>query len=117
MKDIFTLNFTKSTSGELIRAQRTGFGLTLKDLCEATGVLPSYLSAIETGRSPIGPELAYILAAALGLSAKMILMPRGYESPFKNRISTVEKKMKIILSRKESSQNQRWKKLVANSLK
>lgn len=53
---------------EHIRRLRIAKGLLQTDLCNATGICPSTLSRIESGRSLPSLEVAARLAVALGIT-------------------------------------------------
>src|SRR6184192_652579 len=81
VKNFFDLEQVKATPGQVVRAFRTNFGLTLKELEEITGVSYPNLSAIEHDRLDVGVRRAVLLAAAFGIEPQQILFPQGYRRP------------------------------------
>jgi transcriptional regulator with XRE-family HTH domain len=100
MKNFFSLDFPKSSPGQIIRAHRKNFGITLKELEEVTGIAESNLSAIETGNTVLGPERAHIIGAALGLDPEIILFPEGFKGEFQKKLETVRANAKRVLFKK-----------------
>lgn len=81
MKNFLELALVKATPGQVVRAFRKNFDLTLKELEQITGVSYTNLSAIENDRVDIGVRRAVLLAAAFGIEPQQLLFPRGYERP------------------------------------
>ena len=63
----------------VLRSLRKKRGLTLKDVSEAVGIVPSHLSRIETGMQVPSPDVARKLAVFFkGKVSEMdILYPKG----------------------------------------
>ena len=81
MKDFFSLKQVMTSPGETVRALRTNFQLTLKDMEKVTGISESNLSAIERNRLDIGVKRAVLIAAAFGIEPAALLFPPGYQRP------------------------------------
>lgn len=60
---------TRVPIGDRIRTQRRNAGVTQRDLAEAVGVSPAYLSLIESDKRQIGGRLLHRIAERLGVSA------------------------------------------------
>jgi transcriptional regulator with XRE-family HTH domain len=103
MKDFLELfKDLKATPGEVIRAHRKNFHITLKELAQATGVAESNLSLIENDKIEIGLRRAVLIAAALGISPSSILFPPGYESSYSKETEKVHKRAsKLFLSKRK----------------
>ena len=100
MKDFFSLKLPTATPGRVIRAHRKNAGLTLKDLCEMTGIAESNLSAIERDRMVLGPERAHMIGAALGLDVEIILCPNGYKGEFQRKLDVVRERSEHLFKEK-----------------
>jgi transcriptional regulator with XRE-family HTH domain len=61
------------TRGATIRRHRYAQGMNGKQLAEKVGITASYLSGIERGRNPGGPETLAKIAAALGVDAAELI--------------------------------------------
>jgi transcriptional regulator with XRE-family HTH domain len=68
------------STGDLIKAFRTNFGIKQDDMAHACKISQANLSAIEKNRREVGPRIALRLAAFMGLSPDVILYPNGYEA-------------------------------------
>src|SRR6218665_3118429 len=68
------------TTGDLIKAFRTNFGIKQDDMAHACKISQANFSAIEKNRREVGPRVALKLAAFMGLSPDIILYPNGYEA-------------------------------------
>lgn len=68
------------TTGDLIKAFRTNFGIKQDDMAHACKLSQANLSAIEQNRREVGPRVALKLAAFMGLSPDVVLYPGGYEA-------------------------------------
>jgi transcriptional regulator with XRE-family HTH domain len=100
MKNFFDLDQVKATPGQVVRAFRTNFGLTLKELEEITGVSYTNLSAIEHDRTDIGVHRAVLLAAAFGIEPQQILFPQGYVRPDHHDAQRVRYRAKRLIEKK-----------------
>ncbi len=100
MKNFFDLAQVKATPGRIVRAFRTNFGLTLKELEQITGVSYTNLSAIEHDRIDVGVRRAVLLAAALGIEPHQILFPQGYVRPEHRDVERVRIRAKRLLEKK-----------------
>lgn len=83
------LKQVRVTPGELVRAFRNNFKITLQDLEVITGIKKSNLSAIENNKVELGVRRAVLLAAALGLEPEDILFPNGYEVSYAKEVKAV----------------------------
>jgi transcriptional regulator with XRE-family HTH domain len=68
------------TTGDLIKAFRTNFGIKQDDMAHACKISQANFSAIEKNRREVGPRIALKLAAFMGLSPDVVLYPNGYEA-------------------------------------
>ena len=100
MKNFFDLNLIKATPGRVVRAFRTNFGLTLKELEHITGVSYTNLSAIEHDRIDVGVRRAVLLAAAFGIDPQQILFPHGYVRPDHHDVEQVRTRAKRLIEKK-----------------
>ena len=100
MKNFFDLEQVKATPGQVVRAFRTNFGLTLKELEEVTGVGYPNLSAIEHDRIDVGVRRAVLIAAAFGIEPQQILFPHGYVRPEHRAAELVRTRAKRLLEKK-----------------
>jgi len=100
MKNFFDLAQVKATPGQIVRAFRTNFGLTLKELEQITGVSYTNLSAIEHDRIDVGVRRAVLLAAAFGIEPQQILFPKGYVRPEHRDAERVRTRAKRIIEKK-----------------
>lgn len=81
MKKIDRSEFVKAkvhvhvTPGEMLKKLREFHGMTQKELADATGIIQSNLSALESGARQIGRERALLLAKALKVHPAVILFP------------------------------------------
>jgi transcriptional regulator with XRE-family HTH domain len=100
MKNFFDLPQVKATPGQIVRAFRTNFGLTLKELEQITGVSYTNLSAIEHDRVDVGVRRAVLLAAAFGIRPEQILFPQGYVRPDHKDVERVRTRAKRLIEKK-----------------
>ena len=101
MQDLLELlKDQKNTPGGVIRAHRTNFKITLKELSKATGIAESNLSLIENDKVEIGVKRATLIGAALGIDPAFIMFPNGYE-PFKAEKERVQKAARKMFSGKK----------------
>ena len=103
MKSFFDLQQVKATPGQIVRAFRTNFGLTLKELEQITGVNYTNLSAIEHDRVDVGVRRAVLLAAAFGIEPEQILFPRGYMRLEHKAVERVRTRAKRLIEKKRNS--------------
>ena len=101
MKDFFDLPQVKSTPGQIVRAFRTNFCLTLRELEYVTGISYTNLSAIEHDRIEIGVRRAVLIAAAFGIDPGRILFPRGYLRPDHRDAERVRSRAKRVFAEKD----------------
>lgn len=88
----------KLTPGMVIRAKRKNFGITQKEVAEATGITESNISKYENDHEPIGYVQATKIGLAIGLSPLTILFPEGIEKD--ERFTEVAKKGGKLLKSK-----------------
>ena len=100
MKNFFDLEQVRATPGQVVRAFRTNFRLTLKELEEITGVSYTNLSAIEHDRLDVGVRRAVLLAAAFGIEPQQILFPQGYRRPDHREAERVRERAKRLIDKK-----------------
>lgn len=100
MKKFFDLQQVQATPGQIVRAFRTNFGLTLKELEEITGLSYTNLSAIENDRVDMGVRRAVLLAAAFGIQPEQILFPHGYTRPEYKDAERVRTRAKRLIEKK-----------------
>jgi transcriptional regulator with XRE-family HTH domain len=100
MKNFFDLPQVKATPGQIVRAFRTNFGLTLKELEQITSISYTNLSAIEHDRIDVGVRRAVLLAAAFGIEPQQILFPQGYVRPEHRDAERVRTRAKRLIEKK-----------------
>jgi transcriptional regulator with XRE-family HTH domain len=100
MRNFFDLDQVKATPGQVVRAFRKNFGLTLKELEHVTGVSYTNLSAIEHDRIDVGVRRAVLLAAAFGIDPQQILFPQGYLRPDHRDAERVRTRAKRLIDKK-----------------
>jgi len=86
------------TSGEVIKAKRKNYGITLEEVSEATGISQSNLSLYENNKKSLGYVQATKIGLAVGLHPMTILFPNGIEND--ERFSDVADKASKLLERK-----------------
>lgn len=100
LKDLGDFLPTDSTSGGIIRAFRTNFQVTLKELSKLTGIPESNLSAIENDKLEIGVKRATLIGAALGMAPESLLFPNG-KSQYEKQAIRVRKAASELLTSKQ----------------
>jgi predicted transcriptional regulator len=65
--------FPDSTPGTILRGFRYREDLTQKELAQMAGLKPHHVSEMETGKRPIGKEVAERLAKALNADRRVFL--------------------------------------------
>lgn len=88
----------KMTSGQLIKAKRKNYGITLEEVEEVTGISQSNLSLYENDVKNIGYVQATKIGLAIGLNPMTILFPNGVEGD--ERFKDISKKSDELLSKK-----------------
>ena len=86
------------TPGQVIRAKRKNFGITLEEVEEATGISQSNLSLYENDKKKIGLIQATKIGLVIGLHPMSILFPNGFENDL--RFKEVAIKGKKLLRKK-----------------
>ena len=86
------------TPGEIIRAKRTNYGITLEEVEKATGISQSNLSLYENDKKNLGYVQATKIGLAIGLHPMTILFPNGIEQD--ERFKEVSKRSKQLLNKK-----------------
>jgi transcriptional regulator with XRE-family HTH domain len=66
--------------GQRLRKERNTLGLTLKDVADKVGIVPSYLSHIENGRMRPNYETLEMIAKQLSLNTRELIQEEGYFS-------------------------------------
>jgi transcriptional regulator with XRE-family HTH domain len=93
--------FSKETTpGQVIRAKRRNFGITLEEVEEVTGISQSNLSLYENDKKNIGLIQATKIGIAIGLHPMTILFPNGIDSDV--RFKEMAIKGKRLLKKKIS---------------
>jgi transcriptional regulator with XRE-family HTH domain len=95
-----SLDLQKTTSGSLVRAIRTNFGFTLKDIESITGIQESNLSAIENDRMELTKKKAEEIGIALGIHPGSLLFPNGYFEKTQHLIEIEEKAAQVMQEKK-----------------
>jgi transcriptional regulator with XRE-family HTH domain len=92
LNDFFPNEFTP---GEIIKAKRTNYKITLDEVEKVTGISKSNLSLYENDKKSLGLIQATKIGLAIGLHPMTILFPNGYEnsSQFKD---IIEKSKKLL---------------------
>lgn len=88
----------KLTSGQVMRAKRKNYGITLEEVEEATGISQCNLSLYENDKKAVGYVQATKIGLAIGLHPMTILFPNGIEKD--KRFADVAKKAQKLLKRK-----------------
>ncbi|MCY4644146.1 MAG: helix-turn-helix transcriptional regulator [Bacteriovoracales bacterium] len=88
----------KMTPGEIIRAKRKNYGITLEEVEEVTGISQSNLSLYENNKKSIGYVQATKIGLAVGLNPMTILFPNGIEGD--SRFKETSKKSSKLLTKK-----------------
>ena len=88
----------KLTSGKIIKAKRVSFGITQKEVFEATGISVSNLSKYENDNASVGYVQATKIGLAIGLHPMTILFPEGIKND--ERFIEIAKKAEKLLSTK-----------------
>jgi transcriptional regulator with XRE-family HTH domain len=86
------------TPGQVMRAKRKNFGITLEEVEDATGISQSNLSLYENDKKKIGLVQATKIALVIGLHPMSILFPNGLEND--SRFKDVALKGKKLLKKK-----------------
>lgn len=86
------------TSGQLIKAKRLNYNITLEEIEEVTGISQSNLSMYENDKKNIGLVQATKIGLVIGLHPMTILFPNGYHQS--ERFRDIAAKGKKLLSRK-----------------
>lgn len=103
MKSVFGFERVQMTPGKIVKAFRTSFGITVRELSEATGIEESNLTAIENDRRDVGLRMASKLGAAFGLPPEMIMFPEGYKRPkLDKEVREVERRTALLMATKHS---------------
>ncbi len=99
MKNLNNLFIKATTAGKMIKAFRTNFHVTQKEMSEVVGISETNLSAIENDRREIGTELATRIGAFLGIHPSLLLFPNGQEAEV-NKHKDIIRKAKRLLDKK-----------------
>jgi len=94
------------TPGQVIKAKRTNYKITLDEVEKVTGISKTNLSLYENDKKSLGLIQATKIGLAIGLHPMSILFPNGYEnSPQFKDIVTKSKKLlnkKIPIGKKSA---------------
>lgn len=101
MTELNNLFIKATTTGKMIKAFRTNFKITQKEMSEVVGISETNLSAIENDRREIGVELATRIGAFLGIHPSLLLFPNGQEAEV-NKHKDIIRKAKRLLDKKLS---------------
>lgn len=102
MKSVFGFERVAMTPGKVVKAFRTNFGFTHRELAKITDIKESNISAIENDRREVGLKTAIKLGAAFGLNPELILFPRGYQRTNNRReINEIQKRATKLVSMKK----------------
>ena len=88
----------KMTPGEVIKAKRKNYGITLDEVQKVTGIPQSNLSLYENDKKPIGLLQATKIGLAIGLHPITILFPNGIEDD--KRFKGIAERSKKLLEKK-----------------
>jgi transcriptional regulator with XRE-family HTH domain len=88
----------KMSSGELIKAKRNNYGITLEEVAKATGISQSNLSLYENDKKGLGYVQATKIGLAVGLHPMTILFPNGIDAD--ERFKEVSRKSEKLISKK-----------------
>ena len=91
----------ETTPGQVIRAKRKNFGITLEEVEEVTGISQSNLSLYENDKKNIGLIQATKIGMAVGLHPMTILFPNGMEADI--RFKEIALRGKRLLKKKIST--------------
>ena len=89
---------TKINPGQLIKAKRKNYGLTLKEVEKITGISQNNLSLYENNKKKLGYIQATKIGLAIGLHPTTILFPNGIDKDV--RFKEIAKKSQKVLSKK-----------------
>jgi transcriptional regulator with XRE-family HTH domain len=100
MKAFSKVKKVVASPGQVVRAFRTSFGITLKELEEVTGISQTNLSAIENDRLDIGVRRTIRIAAAFGIDPEQILFPEGYRRDEDDEAERIRARAERLFQRK-----------------
>jgi len=95
IKDFFP---EQMTSGQIMKAKRLNYNITLEEVSEATGISQSNLSMYENDKKKIGLVQATKIGLVIGLHPMSILFPNGHHSD--ERFKKVAANGKKLLNKK-----------------
>lgn len=113
MRNFFDLPREIATPGKVVRAFRTNFEITLRELQYITGISYTNLSAIEHDRIDIGVRRAVLIAAAFGILPESILFPEGFERPEHKEVERVRVRAKRLFEKKQRAASRNARREVA----
>lgn len=82
---------TKRNIGKIIKEQRKGIPLTLKQLSQMSGVSLAHLARIEKGQRSPSPRTLQLISKPLGFDLFELLIIAGYLSPESSVFSEEER--------------------------
>jgi len=100
MKDLENFLNVKSSPGEIVRAFRSNFKISQKDLAHTIGILDNNLSAIENGKRELGLDIAKKIASFFGIDPSLLLFPQGIDEVFEEHKSIRLKAKKLLKKKK-----------------
>lgn len=106
MKELNSLFIKATTVGKMIKAFRTNFNVTQKEMSDVVGISETNLSAIENDRREIGIDLATRIGAFLGIHPSLLLFPNGQEAEV-NKHKDIIRKAKRLLDKKSDRRGER----------
>ena len=83
--------------GRRLHAYRSRSGMTLRDVSEATGLSPSYLSKLESGK--VGVSVANLdkIATAIGLSDMALLMSESDPQDIASWVTSADRRTRLLV--------------------
>ena len=90
-----------TTGGEIIRAFRANWNVTLKELEELTGIKDNNLSDIENNKKPIGVKTAIKIGTALGIMPQSLLFPNNQYFKDEEILQIEKKSLKFWKNKKK----------------
>ena len=88
-----SIDKTKLSSGKILKAMRSRFGFTQKEVSNVIGISVSNLSSIENDKRNLGLELAAKFSILYGVRLEALIFPNGIEKMkgYKGILKKVEK--------------------------
>ncbi|RLA61998.1 MAG: hypothetical protein DRQ88_00825 [Epsilonproteobacteria bacterium] len=88
-----SIDKTKLSSGKILKAMRSRFGFTQKEVSGVIGISTSNLSSLENDKRNLGLELAAKFSILYGVRIEALIFPGGIEKMkgYKSIVKKVEK--------------------------